>query len=251
MMNIKDGQKIALITGGGRGIGRAISLELGSMHHILVGYHSNLEAANDVVDQIFKAGGTAEAINIDVSSRSSIELAASTIYSTYDHLDILVNNAGIAVEKPFLSIDDQDWDLMINTNLRGSFITTQTFIPQMVQRGWGRVVYISSIGGQWGGVNQVHYACAKAGQIVLTKSIAKMYSKFGITSNAIAPGLVDTDMIVGELATKAGKEKLATIPLGRVAQPIEVASAVKYLCSDEAAYITGQTINVNGGLYFG
>jgi NAD(P)-dependent dehydrogenase (short-subunit alcohol dehydrogenase family) len=251
MMNIKEGQKVALITGGGRGIGRAISLELGSMHHIIVGYHSNFEAANDVVNQIFEAGGTAEVVNIDISNRLSIELAASTIYKTHNHLDILVNNAGIAVEKPFLNIDDQDWDLMINTNLRGSFIATQAFIPKMIQKGWGRVIYISSIGGQWGGVNQVHYACAKAGQIALTKSIAKIYSKFGITSNAIATGLVDTEMIMGELATEAGKEKVATIPLGRVAQPIEIASAVKYLCSDGAGYITGQTINVNGGLYFG
>jgi acetoacetyl-CoA reductase/3-oxoacyl-[acyl-carrier protein] reductase len=250
-MKIKYDQKVALITGGGRGIGRAISLGLSSEHHILVGYCSSVEAARDVVDQIFKAGGTAEVIYIDVSSRSSIELAASTIYSSHNHVDILVNNAGIAVEKPFLSIDDQDWDLMINTNLRGSFITTQTFVPKMVERRWGRVIFISSIGGQWGGINQVHYACAKAGQIALTKSIAKLYSKFGVTSNAIAPGLVDTQMIMGELATDAGKEKVATIPLGRVAQPIEIASAVKYLCSDDAAYITGQTININGGLYFG
>jgi NAD(P)-dependent dehydrogenase (short-subunit alcohol dehydrogenase family) len=251
MMSANSDLRVALITGGGRGIGKAISLALSSMHHIIVGYHVNLDAAHDVVAQIAKAGGTAEAIGIDISSRSSIELAAFNIYAKHGRLDILVNNAGIAIEKDFLSIDDQDWDLMINTNLRGSLITTQTFVPKMIDRGWGRIIYISSIGGQWGGINQVHYACAKAGQIALTKSIAKIYSKFGITSNAIAPGLVETEMTVAELATKAGKDKVATIPVGRIAQPLEVASAVQYLCSDNAAYITGQTININGGLYFG
>ena len=244
-------RRVALVTGGGRGIGAAISLALVSSAHILVGYKANRISALRIVDQIANLGGSAEAICIDIGDRNSIADASVFIQKKHGRLDILINNAGIASEKSFLKINDSDWDEMMATNLRGSFIATQIFLPGMICRGWGRIIYISSIGGQWGGVNQVHYACAKAGQIALTKSVAKMYSRYGITSNAVAPGLVDTEMISDELLTDAGKQKTEAIPVGRIAKPIEVASVVGFLCSNEASYITGQTINVNGGMYFG
>jgi NAD(P)-dependent dehydrogenase (short-subunit alcohol dehydrogenase family) len=140
---------------------------------------------------------------------------------------------------------------MMAINLRGPFVLIQEVLPKMMETGWGRILNISSIGGQWGGYNQVHYAAAKAGLINLTRSIAKIYSGYGITSNAIAPGLVATDMTANELSTIAGQEKLNNIPSRRLGTVEEIAAAAIFLASDEASYITGQTINVNGGMYFG
>ena len=166
-------------------------------------------------------------------------------------VNILVNNGAIAQEKPFQQLTDQDWERMLAINLRGPFACIQEVLPQMLEQQWGRIVNVVSIGGQWGGANQVHYAAAKAGLINLTRSMAKLYSCKGITSNAVSPGLVQTDMTRTELSTKAGRAKVASIPVGRIGTSYEVAAAVKFLCSDEASYITGQTINVNGGMYFG
>jgi acetoacetyl-CoA reductase/3-oxoacyl-[acyl-carrier protein] reductase len=165
--------------------------------------------------------------------------------------DILINNAAIADEKPFETITDHDWDVMLGTNLKGPFMLVQDCLPGMLKRGFGRIVNIVSIGGQWGGMRQVHYAAAKAGLINFTQSMAKLYSKDGITSNAVSPGLVATDMTDNELNSEAGKQKAAQIPAGRIGKASEVAAAVSFLVSDGAAYVTGQTINVNGGMYFG
>src|SRR6185295_246459 len=164
---------------------------------------------------------------------------------------VLVNNAAIAQEKPFLEISEDDWDRMFAVNLRGPFACAQEVLPDMLRQGWGRIVNISSIGGQWGGVLQVHYACAKAGLNNLTRSLAKLYSGQGVTTNTVAAGLVATSMIANELDTPAGREKVRAIPAGRIATPDEIAGIVAFLASDEAAYITGQTINANGGMYFG
>ena len=153
---------------------------------------------------------------------------------------ILINNAAIAQDKPFEDITGGDWDDMIACNLTAPFILSQQAVKYM--KGWGRIINIASIGGQWGGVNQVHYSVAKAGLICLTKSLARAYVKKGITVNAVSPGAVDTDM--------GRKTKHNGIPMGRMATPEEVASAVVYLVSKEAGYITGQTINVNGGMLF-
>src|SRR5262249_26078633 len=135
-------------------------------------------------------------------------------------------------------------------NLRGPFTVCQETLPDMVTTGWGRIVNIVSIGGQWGGVRQVHYAASKAGLINFTQSLARLYSGKGITANAVSPGLVGTEMSAKELRSKAGKKKAAQIPVGRIARPQEIAAAVTFLCSEDAAYITGQTLNVNGGMYF-
>jgi acetoacetyl-CoA reductase/3-oxoacyl-[acyl-carrier protein] reductase len=140
---------------------------------------------------------------------------------------------------------------MLDVNLQGAFRTTQELLPNMIEKKWGRIINITSIGGQWGGYNQVHYAVSKAGLISFTQSIAKIYSKDGITSNSIAVGLVATEMSKNELNTKAGKAKVQNIPMGRLGTKEEIAKIALFLASDDASYITGQTINANGGMYFG
>ena len=184
------------------------------------------------------------------NNRKSIKNVIHLSKMEFGMIDILVNNAAIAQEKSFNSITDDDWNQMMSINLRGPFCLTQELLPDMIQSQWGRIINISSIGGQWGGYNQVHYAASKAALINFTQSIARIYSGHGITSNAIAPGLIDTDMISSELNTDAGKEKVANIPVKRLGTVKEVGSAVAYLVSDEASYITGQTININGGMLF-
>jgi len=246
------GRRVALVTGGSRGIGRAIAVAL-SRDGITVAltYSVNKELAAEVVREIASAGGKAAAYLMRVEERESVRHVIGEIKTALGSIDILVNNAAMAQEKPFEEITDKDWDRVMGINLRGAFACAQEALPDMVKKGWGRVINITSIGGQWGGVNQVHYAVSKAGLIGLTKSLAKIYGRNGITANAVAPGLVKTDMAACELETPAGQEKVKNIPVGRIATCAEVADAVCFLASDKAGYITGQTINVNGGMYFG
>ncbi len=243
--------KNAIVTGSSRGIGKAIAIALAKEGiNIALTYNTNKEKALSVVREIENKGNRAICIQLDQRSRQNIRRVIEEVHKNLGTVNILVNNAAIAQEKPFKTITDEDWDDMIAVNLRGPFILCQEVIPDMIEQDWGRIINICSIGGQWGGINQVHYAAAKAGLINLTKSLARIYSKHGITSNAISPGLVDTDMAAGELTTPAGKEKVSNIPIGRIATTEDVASTAVFLASDEASYITGQTINVNGGLYF-
>ena len=188
-------------------------------------------------------------MKIDIASRASVTRAVAASAKHFGRgFDIVVNNAALVQEKPFETITDADWDRMLAVNLRGAFIVAQETLPGMLARKWGRIINITSIGGQWGGMRQVHYAAAKAGLINLTHSLAKLYSGGGITANAIAPGLVATDMIAKELKSRAGKRKAAQIPVGRIATPDEIAAGVVYLVSDAAGTVTGHTLNINGGL---
>ncbi|HJZ71522.1 MAG TPA: 3-oxoacyl-ACP reductase family protein [Vicinamibacterales bacterium] len=245
-------RRTALVTGGSRGIGRAIATTLAARGHaVALTYATREPDARGVVEAIRLAGGEAMTLQLVAEERASIRAAVAEIRRTLGPIGVLVNNAAIAQEKPFPEITDADWDRMFAVNLRGPFACAQEVLPDMLQQRWGRIVNISSIGGQWGGVLQVHYACAKAGLNNLTRSLAKLYSGQGVTTNTIAGGLVATEMIAKELATPAGREKVRNIPAGRIATPDEVASAVAFLASDEAAYVTGQTLNVNGGMYFG
>ncbi len=244
--------KVAFITGGSRGIGRGISIALSRAGAaVALSYNTNKALAEEVVNEIVAAGGRAIAVRMDAGDRASVKNAVGTVKDTLGSVDILVNNAATSQEKPFDAITDDDWDLMLAVNLRGPFACSQEVLRDMVEAGWGRIINIASIGGRWGGLNQVHYAAAKAGLINLTRSLARIYSKDGITTNAVSPGLVATDMAAGELDSLAGREKVRGIPMGRVATVEEVAAAVSFLASDEAGYITGQTLNVNGGMYFG
>jgi len=244
--------KAAIVTGGSRGIGRSISLTLAkSGASVALTYHMNKALADKVVHEIISAGGSALSLHMECGSRDSIRGAIEEAGKNFGPIAILVNNAAMAQEKPFDTINDSDWDRMLQVNLKGPFICCQETLPGMIRAQWGRIINITSIGGQWGGFNQVHYAAAKAGLINLTRSLAKIYSKDGITTNAVAPGLVQTDMIAHELQTAAGQEKARAIPVGRLASCEEVAGVVDFLAGEEAGYITGQTINVNGGMYFG
>ncbi|KIH75727.1 acetoacetyl-CoA reductase [Geoalkalibacter ferrihydriticus] len=241
--------RIIFVTGASRGIGRGIAeLFLDYGHRVAVGYRENQESAEYLGEKY----PNALAVKVDLADRSSIKRAIEATRSHFGHgIEVLVNNGAIAQEKPFLTITDEDWDHMHAVNLRGPFAFTQEILPDMVDAGWGRIINITSIGGQWGGFNQVHYASAKAGLINFTKSMAKIYSANGITINAVAPGLVATDMSANELQTEAGREKIKNIPAQRLGTVAEVAETVLFLSSDGASYITGQTINLNGGMYFG
>jgi len=236
--------KLALVTGAGSGIGKATALALlKAGYQVACGYNANRAGAEAIRHP------NARAVKIDIASRASIRRALAEARKAFRRdIDILVNNAALVQEKPFESLTDGDWDRMLAVNLRGAFILAQETLPAMAKRKWGRIVNITSIGGQWGGMRQVHYAAAKAGLINLTHSLARLYSPLGITANAVAPGLVATDMIRKELKSKAGKRKAAQIPVGRVAEPEEIAAGVVYLVSDGAAYVTGHTLNINGGM---
>jgi acetoacetyl-CoA reductase/3-oxoacyl-[acyl-carrier protein] reductase len=238
--------KIALVTGAGSGIGKAAALALlEAGYRVACGYNSNRAGAEKLQNSFPQAF----AVNIDIASRASVKRALTASRKHFGKsFDIVVNNATLVQEKPFETITDADWDRMLAVNLRGAFIVAQETLPGMLARKWGRIINITSIGGQWGGMRQVHYAAAKAGLINLTHSLAKLYSGAGITANAIAPGLVATDMIAKELKSKAGKRKAAQIPVGRIAAPEEIAAGVLYLVSDDAAYVTGHTLNINGGM---
>jgi acetoacetyl-CoA reductase/3-oxoacyl-[acyl-carrier protein] reductase len=247
-----DSQKIALVTGASRGIGAQIAKNLAqSGWKVAVCYSTNQSNADEVVKSIVRLEGSALAVHLDYTNRKSIQIAIAKTQSYFGgNISILVNNGAIAQEKPFDTITDEDWQTMLSVNLQGPFAVTQEVIPKMVEQQWGRIINITSIGGQWGGFNQVHYAASKAGLINFTQSIAKIYSKNGITSNAIAVGLVATEMSKNELRTEEGKAKVAGIPVGRLGNTTDIANMVNFLSSDKAEYITGQTLNLNGGMFF-
>lgn len=237
-------KRTAFITGGTQGIGKAIVEKLINQDYkVVIGFMSQKTKANDMAKNINSMNGEAIAMHCDISSRSSIQEVVAKI----KHIDILINNAGISQSKDFLDITDEDWNQMININMRGAFICSQEVIPSMLERNWGRIINITSIGGQWGGINQVHYASSKAGLTGLTMSLARLYSRKGITSNSISPGIIDTEMTSW---IKDEDKQILTqdIPVGRFGLVEEVAEVVSFLASDASGYITGQTINVNGGM---
>ncbi len=239
--DMRTKKHIVFVTGASRGIGAAIAdTFLSNRYCVAYGYNEHKPQNNNFN------------VKVDISDRLSVKNAIYKIEQKFGgNIDILVNNAAIAQEKDFLDITDDDWKNMLNINLQGAFRTTQEVLPAIIKKGWGRIINITSIGGQWGGFNQVHYAASKAALINFTQSIAKIYSKNGITSNAISIGLVETDMSKNELQTEAGKEKIKNIPMARLGKKEEIAKIAMFLASNDASYISGQTINANGGMYFG
>ena len=239
--------KTALVTGGSRGIGKAIALELGKSFNVAVGYSSSKDSAEEVVEQIVKSGGMATAIQIDVANSESIENAFTTIEKELNGVDILVNNAGITKDNILPRIKEDDWNDVINTNLSGPFKTSQRAIKHMMKNKWGRIVFISSIVGIMGNQGQANYAASKAGLIGLSKSIAKEMGSRNITSNVIAPGYIDTDM-TAFLTDEQKDNIIEQLSIKRIGKPEDVANIVSFLSSEESEYITGQVIPVDGGI---
>lgn len=252
MVDHNSARKVALVTGANRGIGSGIAVRLAREGFAVgVAYRNPAKSSLDVVNEIIREGYSAFPIRLDVTDRQSIEGAYEELQAEFGEPSVLVNNAALSQEKPYLEITNNDWTQMLTTNLMGPVWLTNRFLPTLIKKKWGRIVNIVSIGGQWGGKNQIHYAVSKAALISLTQSLAKTFSHTGVTVNAVSPGLVDTEMSRNELAREDGEEKLRLIPSGRTGKVEDVASAVAFLCSEEAGYITGQTLNVNGGMYFG
>ncbi len=247
-------RKTAIVTGGGRGIGRAITLALAQRKVDVVLTHlTHRDCCEQTAADVRAHGSQALVVQADVTRRDSVRQLISTAIEKFGRIDVLVNNAGILQQKPFNTITDEDWDMMLATNLKGVFLCSQEIMPVMVrQGGGGSIINISSSGGQLGGMLAVHYAVSKAGVISLTRSLARVGAADGIRVNCVTPGLIETEMSQKEISSEVGQQKInQQIPLRRAGQAAEVAGAVVFLASEEAGYITGQSINVNGGLYMG
>lgn len=244
--------KVALVTGSSRGIGRSIALASArSGADIVITYNKQADSAESVVAEVRKLGRVALSLQADVSSRVMVQKMISRTLETFGRIDVLINNAGILQQKPFLEITDEDWDRMMAINLKGAFICSQEVFPVMQIQREGIIINMASSGGQLGGPLAVHYSASKAGIICLTKSLARIGAPHGIRVNCISPGLIDTEMTKEEIHSDAGSEKIKQIPVQRAGTVDEVARTTVFLASDDASYITGQTINVNGGLYMG
>lgn len=239
-------QRVAIVTGSGRGIGRAIALKLAGVGAAVVVNDIN-DTAKAVAEEIRAIGGRSQAILADVSSSSEVARLVEEAVASYGKVDILVNNAGISRDQLLLRMSDEDWDKVLNTNLKSVFLCTRAVLKHMVKQRWGRIVSISSIVGIVGNRGQANYASAKAGIIGFTRTVAKEVASRGITANAIAPGFIDTGMTQA-LDEKWREELKERIPVGYFGLPQDVAEAVAFLVSEEARYITGQVLGVDGGL---
>ncbi len=239
--------RTVLVTGGSRGIGKAISITLGKNYHIVVGYVNSEEKAAEVVSEIIENGGSANNIEIDISSKKSVDRAFTTIEETYGSVDILINNAGITKDNILPRMKEDEWTDVIQTNLTGSFYTAQRATKQMIKNKWGRIVFISSVVGISGNQGQANYAASKAGLIGLAKSISKELGSRNITSNVVAPGYIETDM-TSFLDDENKENIIEQLSIKRIGKPEDISNVVAFLCDDESEYITGQVIPVDGGL---
>jgi 2-hydroxycyclohexanecarboxyl-CoA dehydrogenase len=239
--------RVAVVTGGGRGIGRSTAILLAQRGASVAVWDLDLAGARDTVATIRAEGGTALALGGDSSSRADVAQAAELTRAELGPVEILVNNAGVAAYESFTSLSAEAWDRMIGINLKGPFLVTQALIPDMLTAGFGRIVNLASGAAQSGAPDMAHYAASKGGVIGLTRALALEYIASGITVNAIAPGLIDTPLAnAGPVSAEVAGPHL---PMKRAGRPEEVASATAYLVSDQAGYVTGQTLSVNGGYY--
>jgi 3-oxoacyl-[acyl-carrier protein] reductase len=240
--------RVAFVTGGSRGIGRAIALALGKAGARVVVASNEPENNEKVAAEIREAGGEAATVFINLMSQDSIKEAFGEILKQFGHIDILVNNAGISKDNLALRMKKEDWDLVLSINLTGAFLATQQVLSGMMKERWGRIINIASVVGQSGNPGQANYVASKAGIIGLTKTLAQELGSRNITVNAIAPGFIETDM-TAKLTPEQRDGMLAKVPLKRAGQPEDIANAVTFLAGDDAAYITGHILAVNGGMY--
>jgi 3-oxoacyl-[acyl-carrier protein] reductase len=239
--------RVALVTGGSRGIGRAIALRLARQGAHVVAAARGDNAAG-VAEAIRAAGGSGEAVSLDVTVPEEITRTVAAVVEKHGRIDILVNNAGIARDQLLLRLKREDWDAVIATNLTAAYAVTQAVLKPMIRQRGGRIVCIGSVVGQAGNAGQANYAASKAGLIGFAKSVALEVASRGVTVNVVAPGMIETDM-TRALTERAHEDWSARIPLRRLGTADDIASAVCFLASDEASYITGQVLAVNGGMY--
>ena len=240
--------KIALVTGASRGIGRACALALAHAGERVVVASRQVEKLVEVAGEIRAAGGDAFVAEMDMKAPESIRKAIAKAVKEFGRIDILVNNAGITKDGLAVRMKTEDWESVLATNLTGAFVASQQVLMGMLRERWGRIINITSVVGQAGNAGQANYVASKAGLIGLTKSLAQEVASRNITVNAVAPGFIDTDMTQA-LAAELKERMQAVIPLGRFGTPEDVAAAVRFLASDEASYITGHILSVNGGMY--
>jgi len=237
--------KVCLVTGGSRGIGRACAEALAKQGaHVVIGYAGNEAAARETAE----ACGKAEILQIDVSNTAAAEAAVAETAKRLGRLDVLVASAGISVDALLLRLKDDDFDRILSVNLKGAVACSRAAIKTMMRAKTGRIIFLSSVVGEMGNVGQTAYAASKAALLGVAKSLAREYASRGITVNAVTPGFIETDMTRG-LPDEAKTAMLSAVPLGRPGTPADVAGAVVFLASNEAAYVTGQTLRVNGGMY--
>lgn len=239
-------QQIAIVTGGSRGIGRAIAVDLAAHgYRMVITYKANDEAAAETLRLIREAGGQGEAVKFDVGNAAEAEGAVNDLVGRLERIDVLVNNAGVTADGLFLMMSRRDWNAVIDTTLHGFFNMTKPVLRKMLRRKSGSIVSLSSVSALVGNRGQANYAAAKAGLIAASRVLSSEVARLGVRVNVVAPGLVDTDMI-----RDAPMEHIKQmIPMGRIGRPEEVAKVVRFLCSDDASYITGQVISVNGGMF--
>ena len=245
MMNEAHGEKVALITGASKGIGQAICVELAKCgYHIVVNYKSDNKGASQTLEMVKNEGSDGQIMQFDVANYDETQDAMDDIFKSFASIDVLINNAGITADGLFILMPRKDWQAVIDISLSGFYNVTKPVLEKMIQQRRGAVVSIASIAGLVGNRGQANYSAAKAGLIGASRSVASEVARLGIRVNVVAPGLIETDMI-----KDAPVENIKTlIPMARIGQPQEIARVVRFLCSDDASYVTGQVISVNGGM---
>jgi len=242
--------RVALVTGASQGIGRTCALKLAAAGATAAVAARNQEKLNELVQEITAAGGTAAAFPLDVGDEEQVKATMKAAIAQFGKIDILVNNAGITRDQLVMRMKRADWDAVLQTNLTSAYLCIQAVIPSMLKQRWGRIINITSIFGQMGQAGQANYSASKAGLIGLTMAIAREVGSRNITCNAVAPGFIETPM-TAVLSEEFKQTAVKQIPLGRVGSAADVASAVAFLASDDASYITGHVLNVNGGMLMG
>lgn len=242
--------RMALVTGASQGIGRAIALELARRGAVLALAARSVDKLGEVADLIRSGGGTAEVFALDVADEASTKACGKAVMGRFGKIEVLVNNAGVTRDGLSMRMKRADWDDVLTTNLTGAFLMAQAVMPSMLKNRWGRIINVASVVGETGQAGQANYAASKAGLIGLTKSLARELASRSVTVNAVAPGYIETQM-TAVLTEEQRSAMTSFIPLGRAGADTDIAHAVAYLASEGAAYVTGHTLDVNGGMYMG